>query len=75
MTNKERQKNLDKKKWAESEKEGRDMSGEMPYCWHCPKCILGIDKYNTCTATQEQRETNCLCARAFNRMRNKKLTK
>ncbi len=33
----ELQKTLDKEKWIESEKIGRDLCGEMPYCVNCRK--------------------------------------
>ena len=65
MTNKERQKSLDKKKWLESEKQGCDLSGAMEYCSCCSECDWWLD---ICTATQEERESKCLCATAYNRM-------
>lgn len=65
MTNKERQKSLDKKKWLASEKIFFDMSGFMPYCKVCKERDL-ID--GGCIATQEEREGQCLCATAYNRM-------
>lgn len=66
MKNNERQKSLDKKKWIESEKNDFDMSGFMPYCQVCKErdCIDG-----GCIATQEEREGQCLCATAYNRMK------
>lgn len=64
MTNKERQKSLDKKKWIVSEKENFDKTGEMPYCFHC----LWQSVYLVCEASQEKRESKCLCATAYNRM-------
>ena len=67
MTNKERQKSLDKKKWIESERYNLDFSGVMPYCEHCKHSTLG----GNCTATQEERERKCLCATAYNRMQRK----
>ena len=72
MTNKERQKSLDKKKWLSSEKNGEDMSGQMPYCFECG--MQGFDRWcashatNICTASQQEREELCYCARAYNRM-------
>jgi hypothetical protein len=72
-TNKERQKSLDKKKWLKSEKKGMDMSGEMLHCPYCEKRTPrdwqsdGFLRHG-CTATQEERETACLCATAYNRM-------
>ena len=65
MTNKERQKSLDKKKWLESEKHGKDLSGKMPYCKDCYNKWLFK---SGCAVTQEEREQKCLCATAYNRM-------
>lgn len=62
MNNKDRQKSLDKKKWLESEKQGVDVSGIMVICDYCTACTV-----NTCTATQEERESQCLCAKAYNK--------
>ena len=66
MTNKERQKSLDKKKWIMSEEVGEDLSGEMLYCEFC---ACSVDK--KCNAPQEDREKNHLCAKAFNRMKRR----
>ena len=66
MTNKERQKSLDEKKWLESEKQCEDMSGKMEYC-EC--CSFADWWFNICDATQEERENKCLCATAYNRMK------
>lgn len=68
MTNKERQKSLDKKKWLESEKKNRDMSGAMKYCKYCG---MQYFLFNGCDATQEEREQKCLCATAYNRMQRR----
>ena len=69
MTNKERQKSLDKKKWLLSERVNIDASGTMDYCSYCNK----IDRsYFGCEATQEERESQCLCAKAYNRMERAK---
>lgn len=73
MTNKERQKNLEKKKWLESEKACQDLSGKMPYCKNCYYRGMNYDAI-VCLASQNKRETECLCATAYNRMyRRKKL--
>lgn len=69
MTNKERQKSLDKKKWLVSEEFEADMSGYMPWCGYCDKCP---NDANICNATQEERESKCLCATAYNRMKRYK---
>ena len=63
MTNKERQKQLDKKKWLESERCEFDCSGMLSYCHWCKH-----EESLVCKATQEERETACLCATAYNRM-------
>ena len=49
------QKMLDKQKWVESEKQGVDMSGCMPYCIYCGKREIGCG-YSSCRTTQEDRE-------------------
>ena len=72
MTNKQRQKSLDKKKWLESETWDMDCSGAMPYCDFCGKRYIddhGEIALTICDATQEERESECLCAKAYNRMR------
>lgn len=66
MTNEQRQKSLDKKKWLMSEECEQDLSGEMIYCEFC-----GCSAHKNCTATQEEREKGCLCAKAFNRMKRR----
>lgn len=69
MTNKERQKCLDFKKFEESANERRDKSGSMEYCEYC-ECSLDFH----CIATQEEREKGTICAKAYNKMvrKNKK---
>ena len=75
ISNKNRQKLLDLEKWVESKKQGFDMSGCMLYC---EKCEFADHSHPTengkCYATQEQRETDSLCAKAYNKMQktNKK---
>lgn len=68
MTNKERQKSLDKKKWLESEKKGEDLSGKMYVCGWCKNKTR---MFGECTASQEEREQKCLCATAYNRMQRR----
>lgn len=63
MKNTDRQASLDKQKWLESEKMGRNMSGEMPYCAGCEYQV-----YDCCLVTHEQRVENSYCATAYNRM-------
>lgn len=63
MTNEKRQSQLDNKKWLTSEKAGYDKSGDMDYC---NKCDYQTPSRN-CSVKHVYRETNCLCARAYNR--------
>ena len=67
MTNPERQRALDKKKWAASIEHDCDMSGKMDYCDHCEH--QAYDNDFSCEVSQEERETKCPCATAYNRMR------
>lgn len=62
MTNKARQKSLDKDKWLESEKQGKDLSGVMKYCPYCKK-----RNKVPCDIPQQEREKDCLCAQAYNK--------
>lgn len=64
MTNVERQKKLDKKKWEASIEAGRDKGGDMDYCEFCDK-VHPI--WKACNATQADREKGCLCAKAYNK--------
>ena len=73
MTNKERQKSLDKMKWLASEDMGFDRSGTELWCDFCQKQRVNDARDNwTCTATQEEREGQCLCATAYNRMQRER---
>ena len=74
MTNKQRQRSLDKKKWIESERVGGDLSGVMSHCAYCEKSFLAFQSDGAtsyCGATQQERENECLCAKAFNRMKRR----
>ena len=72
MTNKERQKSLDKKKWFVSKEFEADMSGYMPWCVYCDKSeYFQRDLPLQCCASQEERESKCLCATAYNRMKRR----
>lgn len=62
MTNKEKQKWLDKRKWKASEETGRDMSGHMDYCAYC----VNRKGLNGCKANQTEREQGYFCATAYN---------
>lgn len=68
MTNKERQRSLDRKKWYESIAKNSDQSGKMVYCEFCDKCDAG---FKVCRADQYVRENGTLCATAFNRMKRR----
>lgn len=63
----ERQKSLDRVKWKESEKAGYDLSGTYPHCENC-KHKISTCYAISCSATQEERETKSLCAKAYNHM-------
>lgn len=65
MKNKERQEKLDNSKWLRSEFMRFDLSGMMDYCFHCKK----QDDNCCCRATQDERESESLCATAYNRMK------
>ena len=67
MTNKERQKSLDKQKRILSEDYGYDLSGKLFYCDHCGQQTYK-QNCKVCSATQSDRESGCLCATAYNRM-------
>ncbi len=69
MKNIERQKQLDKKKWLASEKNGFDTSGMERQCFYCPKQkTCPPPTLVHCVASQEEREEKCLCAKAYNLM-------
>ena len=67
MTNAQKQKWLDTRKWLRSEKEHYDLSGELDYCNFC-KMKAG----KLCTASQSNRVENQLCAKAHNLMYEEK---
>lgn len=73
MTNQERQRKLDVLKWNESKAQGFDMGGCMLYC---EKCEYADHTHETdngkCYATQTERESKCLCAKAYNRLQRAK---
>lgn len=69
MTNKQRQDNLDKKKWLESEKLGCNLGGAMDYCQNCEHAS---EDNTICLTTQEKRETEFLCAKNYNRLYKKR---
>ena len=67
MTNQYNQQRLNKIKWLESEKQLRDMSGEMPWCEVC-NYRFGVD----CDIDDPERTNKCLCSTAYNRMKRQK---
>ncbi len=70
MKNEKRQATLDKKKWLESQEQGFDMSGCMLYCAKCEYADHSHPTENgNCYAPHENRVAECLCARAYNRMK------
>ena len=64
-----RQQILNLDKYYASEKSKEDLSGKMSWCIDCPKQIC----YHSCSATQRERDENCLCAENY--MKIKKLKK
>lgn len=80
MKNIERQKKLDEQKWLTSEGMGYDRSGCMDWCMYCEKQISTANQINSksfwrCDISQEERESKCLCAKAYNRMVREKAKK
>ena len=55
------QKELDEKKYYESEISKQDLSGKMEYCKYCSICYQA---YRQCPLDQHSREINCVCAKA-----------
>lgn len=69
MTNRQRQKCLDKAKWLESEKQGHDMGGCMLYCQYCEHADHSHPtESGKCYASYEEMSKNCYCATAFNKL-------
>lgn len=64
----ETQKSCDKKKYLESMKEKRDMSGAMDYCIECKHSTMEY----TCDIEHKQRVQDRACARAYNKLHRKK---
>lgn len=68
MKNTELQSRLDRKKWFASIEANQDMGGKMDYCEGCRK-LHPI--WDSCNATQAERENLCLCAKNYNRIKRK----
>jgi hypothetical protein len=69
MTNYQRQKKLDEQKYLVSEAKKEDQSGNMPYCDYCNYSYYKQSGIAVgCEKPQNEREENCLCATAYNRM-------
>ena len=67
MTNAKRQEQLDGQKYLESRIQHKDMSGQMPYCAHCPHQYSEYgNRY--CNIEHPERAKNCVCAKAYNKM-------
>lgn len=64
ITKAEKQKRLDQKKWKMSHVCGKDMSGQMEYCYYCSF----QSKTHICTQKQDDREKLCFCAIAYEKM-------
>lgn len=64
--NKITQNRLDVQKYKQSQENDTDMSGMMDYCECCDYKDNNVDG---CRASQAQREDECLCAKAYNRLR------
>lgn len=72
MTNKGRQAKLDRERWLESKNQGYDMSGCMLYCEKCEYADHTPPTMNgKCYKTQEDRESGCLCAKAYDKATRK----
>lgn len=71
MTNKQRQEMLDQSKWLNSEQVGWDKSGAENYCEFC-ECQVKVTDTGACIISQAEREKQCLCAKAFNKMKRAK---
>lgn len=68
IKNEVRQKQLDESKYLMSQRYNQDLSGSMSYCLKCDK-----QTYNhSCRATQQERESQCLCAKAYNKFNKEK---
>ena len=70
MTNLQRQKQLDKAKWLESESFKTDLSGNMGHCDYCE-----FQNNFHCPISQLDREMNCICAKSYNKMTKEKAKK
>ena len=64
MKNIDLQKNLDYKKYYKSEMAEKDLSGKMDYCEKC-----NYRKGAVCDVSQEQREENSYCAKAYRKLK------
>lgn len=65
LTNKDLQAKCDMLKYERGFLNGCDNSGMMEWCNHCyyqKKAVCG------CLKTHDERQANCLCARAYRRM-------
>ena len=73
MTNRECQKARDNEKWKESQAEGYDMAGAMPWCAHCEFSHDAVTKTSK-ICTHKSTDITYPCATAWNRMKaNRKL--
>lgn len=65
MDYKAKQEELNKEKWLLSEKYGMDATGKMKHCTHCS---FRNYPFMECVTTEENRNSKCLCAYAFEAM-------
>ena len=68
MTNKENQNARNNEKWFASKLYKNDLSGHMAWCNHCERQT----PTHNCNAPQTKRDEECLCAKAYNRMKRSK---
>lgn len=69
------QKELDEKKYRQSETARQDLAGRMEYCKGCSFNIFDIEKqYMVCNLDHISRTENCVCAKNKVRL-NKQMSK
>lgn len=71
MNNIQRQKWCNEQKWLTSEAKKSDQSGYMAWCDYC-KYKQSENEKTPCMVNQLNKELNCLCATAYNKMVRKK---
>lgn len=61
----------DVKKWLESERAEKDMSGQMDFCEGCLHRVKGDCEYKR-KPYEKERSTRCLCAHNYRRLEDDK---